>query len=295
MQIESTSNINFLDRVRVYLALMKPGIIFGNLFTASGGFFLASQMSIKFSVFFFLLFGLGLVVGSGCVLNNFIDRNADKKMTRTKDRPLAKGEVSPINALIFALFTGIIGICALVAYVNVLSAMIALVGFVIYVTFYSFLKYKTVHATLIGSIAGAVPPLIGYTAVMNRLDLLGILLFSMIAIWQMPHFYAIAIYRIQEYKKAKVPVLPLARGLHITKVHMLLYILLFMGVCFSLTLLGYTGKLFFLGAFFLGAIWIKLSIEGFYCERDGIWARKMFVYSLVTVMALCILLPFKEF
>jgi len=169
--------------LRTYFMLTKPGIVMGNAITCFGGFALASRGHIDFGLLFLTLIGLILVVASGCVSNNYVDRVKDAKMARTKNRALVKGVISPQRALMFATFLLLAGSAILYLWVNLLTVVLSLFGFVVYLIFYSFSKYRTVHATLIGSISGAVPPVVGYCAVSNRLDLAALILFLLIAMW----------------------------------------------------------------------------------------------------------------
>ncbi len=208
---------------RAFLLLTKPGIIAGNALTAAAGFALGSSHLFQPWLFLAALAGLSLIIGSACVLNNYIDRKADQKMERTKTRALAVGTISTRHALLFSLILGVSGTLILFFFVNLLSAAAALFGFIAYIGIYSFSKYHTVHGTLIGSLAGAVPPIVGYTAASNRFDLIAIIFFTMLVFWQMPHFYAIAIYRLKEYQAASIPVLPAKRGIQAAKIQMILY------------------------------------------------------------------------
>lgn len=277
---------------RNYYLLTKPGIIFGNLMTTAGGFALGCQGRLDVLLILKTLVGLGLVIASSCVFNNYIDREADRKMARTKQRPLATGAISNKNALLFAIFMGIAGTSILGLFTNLLTLTVALLGFAVYVILYSFSKYHTIHGTLIGSIAGAVPPVVGYTAVSNQLDSGAWIFFAMLVLWQMPHFLAIAIYRLKDYTKASIPLLPVKKGIAKTKVHMLLYIFAFTGVSTLLTLFHFTGMLYLATATLLGAIWAWLCVQGFKCANDELWARKMFLFSLVVIMAISIVIPF---
>ncbi len=264
--------------------LTKPGIIMGNLITTAGGFALASKMGFNYWLFLEMLVGLGLVIASSCICNNYIDRIADAKMVRTKNRGFAKGEVSPTKAFILSGILGTIGFATLLYFTSPLTAAVALAGFLIYVIGYSFVKYYTDYATLLGSVAGAVPPVVGYTAASGRLDLGGIILFFILVLWQMPHFYSIALYRFDDYKAASIPVLPITRGSYTTKVQMILYIVAFMGSTALLTALGYTGYIYLAIATILGGLWLIWSFKGFKAKDDKKWARQMFAVSLVTII-----------
>lgn len=275
-----------------YLSLTKPGIIMGNAITAVSGFILASKGHFHLGLFLAALIGLSLIIASGCAFNNYIDRKADQKMPRTKNRPLAKGAISVKSANLFAIALGLVGVFFLSVFVNILTTIIALVGFSVYVIFYSFLKYRTTHATLIGSIAGAVPPVVGYTAVTNHLDAASLILFAIIVLWQMPHFFAIAIYRLEDYASASIPVLPVKKGIPATKIQMLLYTIAFTIVSSLLALSGYVGNAYLIASLSLGAIWTYLCIKGLKTNNDKLWARKMFIFSLIVVTGLSVVIPF---
>lgn len=275
--------------LKTYLALAKPGIVMGNVITCAGGFAFAVQTHFPFPLFFMTLLGLSLIVASGCVSNNYIDRHHDKKMARTQNRPLPKGLISPKQALYFAIALFFSGLVVLF-FIDLLALLFSLFGFIVYLIFYSFSKYRTVHATLIGSIAGAVPPVVGYCAVSHQFNGGALLIFLMIALWQMPHFYAIAMYRLEDYVSASIPVLPAIKGVHTTKMHMLLYILGFLVVALLLPLLGYVGSLYLIAIALLGAIWLILCLQGFKCSSDQRWAHKMFLCSLAVVIGVCLMI-----
>jgi len=273
--------------IKTYYLLMKPGIIFGNLITTAGGFALASKGHFDLWLFIVTLVGLSCVIASACVCNNYIDRESDKKMERTKHRALVKGLISGQNAVMFAISLGITGFLALSIYTNLLTVLIALTGFLFYVILYSFGKYLSSFGTVIGSIAGAVPPVVGYCAVTNRIDAGALLLFLILILWQMPHFFAIAMYRFEDYVAASIPVLPVIKGMRTTKIHMLLYIIAFIPATLALTLCGYTGYTYLAVALLLGIAWLWLCVKGFKSTNDKLWARQMFLFSLVTITALC--------
>jgi protoheme IX farnesyltransferase len=266
-----------------YLVLAKPGIILGNIITTAGGFALASRGHFNWALFLETLLGLSFIIASACVFNNYIDRVADQKMQRTKHRPLATGSISDYSAILFGIALAVLGTLTLAYFTNALTVAVALFGFFVYVVIYSLLKQKTVHATLIGSLAGAAPPIVGYTAVMNHLDGGALLLYAVLVLWQMPHFYAIAMYRLSDYAAASTPVLPLVSGNHIAKIHMLLYIVAFFIPVSLLTYYGYTGYAYLAVSALVGLIWLKISFEGFKAENDAVWARQMFRFSLVVI------------
>lgn len=276
--------------IKEYYLLTKPGIIYSNVLTAIGGFFLASKGTISWSLLFAMIFGLGLVIASSCSFNNYIDRKIDSKMLRTKKRSLVKKSISPGNAITYATILGIIGFALLLFFTNLLTAFIAFVGFFFYVVMYSLGKRQSEYGTLVGSISGAVPPVVGYCAVTNHIDLAAVLIFLILVFWQMPHFYAIAIFRYDDYSSASIPVLPITRGLKQTKIHMLIYVILFVITSALLSLFHYTGYSYLICMTILGVMWLVIILRGFITDDDKKWARKVFFFSLVLIVAFSFLL-----
>lgn len=269
---------------------MKPGIIMGNIITVAGGFILGSRGGIHWLTFLATAIGLTFVIGSACAFNNYIDRDTDKKMARTKNRALARGLISGRNALVFATVLGLLGFATLLLYTNLLTAAVAFAGFSIYVAFYSVWKYRSIHGTIIGSLAGATPPVIGYCAASGSFDLCAFLLFAILVLWQMPHFFAIAMYRFHDYAAGGIPVLPVKKGMQRTKTQMLLYIIAFLGAASALTFFGFTGYAYLIVALALGITWLILGIAGFKSANDARWGRKMFIFSLVTITIFSIMI-----
>ncbi len=275
-----------------YYLITKPGIILGNLVTVAAGFLLASKGIINLWLFLATLVGLALIMASACVFNNYIDRQTDKKMSRTKNRALVIGLIPERNAIFFAVLLGILGNLTLWVYTNPLTVCVAGVGFFFYVVLYSLWKSRTIYGTAIGSIAGAVPPVVGYCAVSNHFDMGAVILFTMLVLWQMPHFFSIAMYHFDDYRAAQIPVLPIVKGALRTKVHMVLYIAGFIVTAAMLTVFNYTGYVYLVVAVTLGAAWLTLCITGFRADSDHIWGRKMFSLSLVLIIAICFTIPF---
>lgn len=230
-----------------------------------------------------MLFGLSGIMGAACVFNNIIDRDIDKKMDRTKNRALVLKTISIKSALIYAISLSIIGSAILYFFTNLLTLSIALLGLFFYVVVYGIAKRRTVHGTLIGCISGAVPPVVGYTAVTNQLDIAALLLFLILIFWQMPHFYAIALYRLKDYKNAKIPVMPLIRGLQSAKYQILFYIGILLIVSSLLTLFHYTGYVYLSVMAIVCLVWFGKGIRGLRVEKDLLWAKSMFRFSLVVI------------
>lgn len=275
-----------------YYLITKPGIILGNLITVAAGFLLASKGVFNLGLFLATLMGLAFIMASACVFNNYIDRQIDRKMDRTKNRALVNGLISGPNAIIFAVYLGIIGILILFVYTNLLTIFVAAIGFFVYVVLYSIWKSRTIYGTAIGSIAGAVPPVVGYCAVSNQFDIGALILFTMLVLWQMPHFFSIALYHIDDYAKADIPVLPLKRGVLRTKIHMVIYIIGFILVAMQLTFFNYTGYIYLIVAMTLGLAWLYLCLKGFKTHDNRLWGYQMFRLSLVLITAICFVIPF---
>ncbi|HEV2403221.1 MAG TPA: heme o synthase [Candidatus Saccharimonadales bacterium] len=284
--------------LRVYYQLTKPGIIYGNALPLIAGFLLASKRHIDLLLLLMVLVGASLVIASGCVFNNWLDRGIDRKMARTQHRALAQGTIPGRNAIAYAVLLAAAGFTLLLVYTNVLVVVVGATGLIDYIVLYGFAKRHSVHGTLVGSIAGATPPLAGYLAVTDHVDLTALLLFLILAVWQMPHFYAIALYRLKDYRAAGLPVLPVKKGLRATKISIVAYIVAFTACCVALSLSGHASHIFLVIMLAAGLWWLWPAIKGFVAaDSTSSWARGLFLRSLVvlcvycTVMGLNVVLP----
>ena len=274
-----------------YYSITKPGIIYGNAITVIAGYIYASHGSVDYVLLLYTLIGIACVIASGCVFNNYIDRDIDALMERTKKRVLIQGGISARSALIYASLLGILGLYVLYCYTSTITCCVAMLGLFVYVVIYSlWLKRTSVHAALIGSISGAVPILVGYTAVAGRIDMEGVLLFCILALWQMPHSYAIAIYRLSDYKAASLPVLPIVFGVRRTKVEMVVYACLFLIALALLGVYGSSGYFYMIAMGVLGMFWISICMYGLVgpSDTDTVWARKVFLFSLIILITFCV-------
>jgi protoheme IX farnesyltransferase len=279
------------EAVKNYILVAKPGIVFGNLITAAGGFFLAAKGQVDIGVLLPILIGISLVVASGCVFNNCIDRNLDCKMVRTRNRVLAQGRMSPRAAVVYAFVLGAAGTTLLGSAANTLTVLIVLAGFAVYVGIYSLLlKRRSVYGTLIGSLAGTAPPLAGYCAVAGRFDLAALILLLIFGLWQMPHCYAIAVFRHDDYAAAALPVLPVKQGMAAVRKLIFGYILAFTLASLLPTFAGYTGYSYLAVAAALGLYWLYLAWSGYKSPDDRLWAKKLFVFSILTVFILSVMM-----
>lgn len=271
---------------KYYLEIMKPGIVVGNIILIIGSFlFASSHLFFCFFLFLYTVIGASLVIASACIFNNLIDCDIDQNMTRTSQRALSKKLLSPIKALVFAIFLGILGIFILGFLVNYLSMILSIFGFFVYIFLYTILyKRKSIYSTFIGSFSGSTPCMIGYTAVTNTIDACSILLFSIFIFWQMAHFYSISIVRIEDYKKAHIPIFPVVKGVFITKRHILYYIICFTLFSSSLTFLGYTSVIFLLFSSIINFYWLFLSFLNLKQNNDKKNAIQLFYYSILVVI-----------
>ncbi len=274
-----------------FLAITKPGIILGNLISVTGGFFLAAHGRLEPVPFLAALIGVALVIASGCVFNNVVDRDIDIKMQRTRERALVKGVISVPVALAYATFLGSAGVMLLYWMANPLAAFFAVAGFVVYVGFYTlWLKRNSVHGTLVGSLSGAMPPVIGYCAASNQFDLGAAILLLIFSLWQMPHSYAIAIFRFDDYKSASIPVLPVEKGIPAAKRSIVLYIIAFTAAVLALSLTGYAGACYLVVAGAASFYWLYLALSNYQWIDHAAWAKKQFVFSIIMVMILSLMM-----
>jgi protoheme IX farnesyltransferase len=274
-----------------YYALTKPGIIYGNVLTTTAGFLLAAALADEYSlgVLLAVLAGTALVIASGCVFNNYIDRGIDAKMLRTQKRALVTHAVSGRQALLYASALGVLGFGILASLTNLTTVIIGLIGFLDYVVLYSYFKRHSVYGTLVGSISGATPIVAGYTAVAGTFDEAALALFLMMAVWQMPHFYAIAIYRGGDYAAAGLPVLPVKQGATVATRHIVAYMAAFLVTVPLLSVLSYTGYIYAIVMVGVALWWLRLGLQGFRAKDSKKWARKVFFKSLLVLLALSVM------
>lgn len=279
------------SRFQDFITLTKPGIIGGNVISVMGGFFLAAQGTFDGWLFVAALLGLALVIASGCAYNNVIDRDIDALMSRTRNRPLVQGRITPTATLVFATLLGAGGFGLLALGTNALTVGLAAFGFAIYVGAYSlYMKRNSEFGTLVGSLSGAVPPVVGYCAVTGQFDTGALTLLVIFCLWQMPHSYAIAIFRREDYRAASIPVLPVVRGIETAKHYILGYILAFVVATLALSLAGYAGIGYFAVALVMGVYWLYLGLEGYRARDDVKWAKQVFGFSILTITALSVMM-----
>ncbi|HET9721416.1 MAG TPA: heme o synthase [Candidatus Saccharimonadales bacterium] len=278
-------------KIRLYFSLTKPHVMMANAITAAAGFLLASQGHIRLGLFLALFFGSTLIIAAACALNNYLDRDIDSKMERTKNRAMVRGAVSGRGAVIFSAVLAITGTLILIFFTNWPVVIIGIIGFIDYVWLYgAWTKRQSIHGTLVGSISGATPILAGYVAVTDRIDAGAILVFIIMFVWQMPEFYSISIYRRAEYKAAGVPVMSVKKGINNTKVQILIYTAAFVAATLLLAALNYTGYVYLTIIGLMGLYWLGLAYKGLKTADNNVWARRMFRFSLNILMVFCLLI-----
>ena len=251
------------------------------VFTAMVGMLLAVDGAVPLDIFVFGLLGIGFAAASGAAINHVVDERIDQLMERTKDRPIASGDIGQGKALVFALSLGAIGIAMLLVFINVLTAILtffSLVGYALIYTMY--LKRATPQNIVLGGAAGAAPPLLGWTAVTGQVETEALLLFLIIFIWTPPHFWALAIRRREEYAKADIPMLPVTHGVYFTKIQILLYTILLFIVTLVPFLIQMSGLIYLAGAVSLGIGFLYYAIKLYRDDEPNVIAMKTFGYSI---------------
>jgi protoheme IX farnesyltransferase len=270
--------------------LTKPGITGLVLVTTVVGFYLATPGSPDPLLALHALFGTGLLAAGTNALNQFAERDIDAGMKRTRDRPLPAGRLSPAAALVFSAGISLVGAVHLALFVNPLTAVLGATALVIYIFVYTPLKRVTPLCTVVGAVPGAIPPMMGWTAVRGELDLAALVLFGIVFLWQMPHFYAIAWLYRQDYARAGFPMLPVVEGGdERTARQIVIYTAALLAVSMLTTVLGLTGALYLFGSISLGLAFLGLGVS-LAVQRDGVGARRLFFGSIVYLPVLLVLM-----
>jgi protoheme IX farnesyltransferase len=278
-------------RTRSYLQLMKPGITLSNTIATIAGFLLAaSSQAALFGSFVAVTIGEALIIASACVVNNMIDRGLDARMKRTKKREIVQGSISLKDAAIYAAVLGIVGFSILFAGTNTLTFALGVIAYLWYVVIYGLAKRRTSLSTIIGGVAGALPPVTGYVAVTGRLDMAAVLLFLMFSVWQISHFYAIAIFRREEYKSAGLPVWSVVYGNKKAKYQIMFFVVVFALIAPVLSVFEYTGYIYAAVMGLGGLYWITRGIKGYRDDDYEAWARRMFGTSLIVLLGMCFMI-----
>jgi protoheme IX farnesyltransferase len=276
---------------RSYFQLIKPGITLSNTLTGVAGFFLAASIvPFKWDVLLGVIFGIALVIASACVFNNILDRDIDKRMKRTAKRDVANGTISIPKAVVFGSVIGLIGFAILLVHTNFLTFILGVVAFIWYIVVYGYAKRTTAASTIIGGVAGALPPAAGYTALTGVFDGGAVILFLILLFWQMPHFYAIAMFRRKDYASAKLPVWSVKYGMKSTQKQILGFAIAYALVAGLLYVFAYTHIVYLVLSSALSAYWIYKGISLYKKVDEEKWARQMFGVSLLVLLSMCVLI-----
>ena len=278
--------------IKDLLALCKLKVVSLILLTAVVGMLLAVPYVPNLLLVVVASIGISLSAMSAAVFNHIIDEKIDLQMSRTDRRPLPKGKVTRNQALIWGLFLGFVGIGLLFFFVNALTAVLTFLSLIGYAVFYTmYLKHATPQNIVIGGAAGAAPPVLGWTSIAGSQGIeYALLLFLIVFIWTPPHFWALAIHRRDEYKKAQVPMLPVTHGLEFTRVQILLYTVLLFLVTLLPYLTGMSGVIYLISAATLGALFLGYSVKIFLEPDNPKIAFKTFKYSVNYLMVLFVAL-----
>ena len=268
------------NTIKNYYELCKPNVVLMMLITALVGSLLASKTLAPLSLIALAMIGIGLCASSAAAINQIIDRKVDANMNRTENRPIPLGEVSPVNASIFAFVLGSFGVLILVLYVNTLTAILTLASLIGYAFIYTvYLKRATPQNIVIGGLAGAAPPLLGWTAVTNSIDPNALLLVLIIFAWTPPHFWALAIHRKDDYAKENIPMLPVTHGVPFTKLQIILYTIILILVSILPFVVLMSGIFYLTSALILGFIFLYYSVR-LYLSSNNDLAFPTFAYSI---------------
>ena len=289
--MNNAQSITSTPSVSDFLTLCKVKVVSLIMLTAVVGMFLATPDLPPMYLVILASIGIAFSASSAAVFNHIIDQKIDVQMARTKKRPLPEGIVSPALALKFGLVLGVLGIGVLAVGVNMLTAVLtffALIGYAVFYTMY--LKRATPQNIVIGGAAGAAPPLLGWTAITNTVELGALLLFLIIFIWTPPHFWALAIHRRKEYAKVNIPMLPVTHGHYFTRIQILLYTILLLVTTVIPYLVGMSGLIYIVGAMILGFGFLYYAIQLLRFPDNKLLPMKTFAYSINYLMLLFIIL-----
>ena len=284
-----------MSTVKNYYELCKPNVVLMMLLCALVGIVLASETLVPLIDIIVPLIGIGLCSGSAAAINQIIDREADAEMDRTDKRPIPQGEISVRNASIFALTIGLLGVAILIFLVNSLTAILTILALGGYAFIYTiYLKRATPQNIVIGGLAGAAPPLLGWASVTNTIEPNALLLVLIIFIWTPPHFWALAIYRKDDYAKQSIPMLPVTHGVAFTKLQIVLYtIILFLVSLFPYIVLM-SGIIYLVAVLILSSLFLFYSVR-LYLSDDDKYAMQTFWFSIYYIFLIFIALIVDHF
>lgn len=279
-KLQATPIARFAEQLREYYALTKPRVVGLIIFTAVVGMFLSTTGMVGIDILVLGTLGIGLAAASGAAMNQILDRDADSVMKRTRNRPLPKGNLNALQAMVFACILSMASMLILAVFVNTLTAVLTFASMIGYAVIYTvFLKRATPQNIVIGGAAGAMPPVLGWTAVTGEVTSDALLLFLIIFCWTPPHFWALALYREKDYASVSIPMLPVTHGRRFTQLYIVCYTLLLAAVSIMPFATHMSGWLYLVGALVLNGIFIGYAIA-LYRRYSDLLARKTFIYSI---------------
>ena len=286
MQASPSQSIDWRTVAAQYIALTKPRVVMLAAFCALIGMLLATDTFVPWQILVFGTAGISLLAGAGFAFNCLIERSIDARMARTRARATARGEVGSAGTIVFAGVIGGIGAWLLYAFVNPLTMWLTLVTFVGYAVIYTvILKPATPQNIVIGGASGAMPPVLGWAAVANDVTAQSLVLCLIIFVWTPPHFWALALYRVEDYRRAGLPMMPVTHGSEFTRLNILLYTCLLVAITVLPYLMGMSGLFYLVCALALGFVFLAYA---WYLWRDysDLLARRTFGYSIFYLAAL---------
>jgi protoheme IX farnesyltransferase len=277
----TVADTSLSSRIQQFYSLTKPRVVSLIVFTAVIGMFLATPGMVPVTILFAATVGIALVAGAAAAVNCLVEQKIDALMTRTKYRPLPRGQITPLETLIFSGIVGGIGLALLYHWVNALTMWLTLATFVGYAVIYTvILKPMTPQNIVIGGASGAMPPVLGWAAVTGDVTPQALTLFLIIFAWTPPHFWALALYRKHEYAKAGVPMLPVTHGDKFTRLHVLLYTIVLLACSALPFVTRLSGMTYLVAAMILGAVFLFYAVK-IYTEYSDALARRTFRYSIL--------------
>ena len=277
------------------IALTKPRVNFLIIFTAIVGMLLAQDFNLDYPLMLSASIGIYLAASAAAVINHVVDQKIDAIMDRTKSRPLIRGNVTTNHAIYFSLSISLLSTYILFEYVNTITTILTLFSIIVYSIIYSvYLKNLTSQNIVIGGIAGAMPPLLGWTAMTNSVSELPLLLFLIIFLWTPPHFWALAVYKQEDYSKANVPMLPVTHGADFTRLHIFLYSILLFCITLFPYLLNLVSYIYLISVLILGAKFI-IDSYSLYLTKNDRKAFELFKYSIAYLALLFAALLFDHY
>ncbi|MGH7239364.1 MAG: heme o synthase [Candidatus Saccharimonadales bacterium] len=279
--------------IKSYIELIKPERTLVNVMTAAAGFLFASRWGGPWIKLLYLLLGTGLIIASACVFNNLLDRKLDKKMKRTSKRVLAaaSADTYSLSVIVYLIVLLILGLF-LLSYANWLTFGLGVEAYVSYVFLYGWAKRHTIQGTLIGTLPGGSSLVAGYTAYTDRLDVTALLLFLIMLAWQMAHFFSIALYRFEDYKRAGLPVMPVKRGVEVTRRQILVYIGIFSLANLALLLTDKVGAIYALVMIAASIWWLEAGVgRASRTLSSSQWGKGLFLRSLKVITIFAVILP----